>query len=86
MYEILEGSGMALLRTTSASLAARTSGVDRVVITGDGTFTKKSKGLPDLPPLSDLWCDSERFEEGAHDRAEGLAIVAQDCLVEGGIE
>ena len=56
---------MALLRTASASQAARGSGVDGMVIAGDGTFAKKSNGLPDLPPLSDLWCDSEWFEEGA---------------------
>ena len=68
---------MALLRTTLAGQAARTSGVDGVVITGDGTFAKKSKGLPDLPPLSDLWHDSEQFEEGACNQAEGLAIVAR---------
>ena len=62
------------------------SGADRVVIAGKGTLARKSKGLPDIPPLSDLWHDSEWFEEGAHDQAAGLAMVAQVCLVEGGIQ
>ena len=62
------------------------SEVDGVVIAGEGTLARKSKGLPDLPPLSDLWHDSEQFEEGACDRAAGLAMVARVCLVEGGIE
>ena len=62
------------------------SGVNRVVIAGEGTLARKSNGLPDLPPFSDLWHDSEWFEEGACDQAAVLAMVAWVCLVEGGIE
>ena len=62
------------------------SEVDGVAIAGEGTLARKSKGLPDLPPLSDLWHDSEWFEDGAHDQAAGLAMVAWVCLVEGGIQ
>ena len=77
---------MALLHTALAGLATGMSGVDRVVIAGEGTLARKSKGLPDLPPLSDLWHDSEQFEDGARNQVAGLAMVAWVFLVEGGIE
>jgi hypothetical protein len=56
-----------------------------VVTTGDGTFAMKSNGLPERPPLSDRWRESERLDDGARDPGGALASVARVCRVEGGI-
>ena len=38
-------------------MAIEASGVVGVVMTAEGTFAMKSKGLLDLLALSDLWCE-----------------------------
>ena len=77
--------GRVLEHITSASMAIEASGVVGVVMTGEGTFAMKSKGLPDLLALSDLWCEWERFDKGARNSGGALAMVARVCLVEGGM-
>ena len=54
-----------------------------MVTTGDGTFAMKLNGLPEWPPLSDRWRESERLDDGARDPGGALASVARVCRVEG---
>ena len=57
-----------------------------MVTIGDGTLAMKSNGLPEWPPLSDCWRESERLDDGARDPGGVLANVACVCLVERGMQ